>query len=139
MSTHIVECRLSLRRPGKGKGSSPPVGYPTESEAEQGSRRPRCVERGRVPRVARLMALAVRFEQLVRSGAVRDYAGLAKLGRVSRARITQIMNLLHLAPDLQERVLFLPRVESGRDAVYLDQLQPLAGILDWRAQRRKCN
>jgi len=44
----------------------------------------------------------LRFETLIRSGEVRDYAALARLGHVSRARISQIMNLLHLAPDIQE-------------------------------------
>ena len=40
------------------------------------------------------MALAIRFEQLVRDGVVADYAELARLGRVTRARMSQIMNLL---------------------------------------------
>ena len=59
-------------------------------------------EPGRVPRLARLMALAIRFDKLVQNGAVRDYADLARLGNVSRARLTQIMNLLNLAPDIQQ-------------------------------------
>jgi hypothetical protein len=45
------------------------------------------------------MALALRLEELVRSGAVANYATLAALGRVSRARISQILNLVLLAPD----------------------------------------
>ena len=60
---------------------------------------------GRVLRVARLMALAIRFEKLAHSGAVADYASLAKLGRVSSARISQIMNLLNLSPNIQEEIL----------------------------------
>jgi hypothetical protein len=48
---------------------------------------------GRVPRVARLMALAIKLDGLVRTGVVRDYAALARLGRVTRARVTQVMNL----------------------------------------------
>ena len=91
---------------------------------------------GRVPRISRFMALAIRFEQLVRTGEVTDYAELARLGRVSRARITQIMNLRLLAPDLQEQLLFLPRIDNGRDAIYLRQLQPIAALPDWRKQRR---
>jgi hypothetical protein len=90
---------------------------------------------GRVPRVARLMALAIRFERLVRSGDVADYASLAELGHVSRARVTQIMNLLCLAPDIQEAILFLPRTVRGRDPIILAQLQPIAGQLDWWKQR----
>ena len=94
---------------------------------------------GRVPRVSRLMALAIRFENLIRSGAVSDYAALAELGHVSRARVTHIMNLLHLAPDLQEQILFLPRTEGGRDPIILAQLQPIAGKLEWRKQREEWN
>src|SRR5215831_10955492 len=98
MSGHIVECTLASKRPRAETNTTPaPAQCPP-------------VTAGRVPRIARLMALALRFEQLLRSGAVRDYAGLARLGRVSRARITQVMNLLHLAPDLQEEILFLAPV-----------------------------
>src|SRR5262245_25675991 len=90
---------------------------------------------GRVPRVARLMALAIKLDGLVRGGVVRDYAALARLGHVSRARITQIMNLLLLAPDIQEELLFLPQTLRGRDPIQLRQLQALALLLDWNAQR----
>lgn len=91
---------------------------------------------GRVPRIARLMALAIRFEELVRQGGVADYAELARLAHVTRARITQIMNLRLLAPDIQEAILFLPHVKSGRDPIHLRQLQPIAIEPDWRMQRR---
>lgn len=91
---------------------------------------------GRVPRVARLMALAIRFEELVQSGDVADYATLAKLGHVTRARISQIMNLLTLAPDIQEAILFLPPTIKGRDAIHLLQLQPIALTLSWPRQRK---
>ena len=76
---------------------------------ESGSTPMANVEPGRVPWVSKLMALAIRFDGLVRDGVVTDQAELARLGHVSRARVTQIMNLLHLAPDIQEEVLFLPR------------------------------
>ncbi len=90
---------------------------------------------GRVPRIAKLMALALRFEQMIQCGQVRDYAELARLGRVTRARITQIMNLLLLAPDIQEALLFLPRLEQGRDPLPLRRLLPIALVQDWRQQR----
>ena len=91
---------------------------------------------GRVPRVSRLMALALRFEGLLQAGVVKDYAELARLGHVTRARISQVMNLLSLAPDLQEAVLFLPRTLRGRDPIPLWWLQPIASTLAWRQQRR---
>ena len=91
---------------------------------------------GRVPRVARLLALAIRFDGLLRAGDVADYAELARLTHVTRARITQIMNLLMLAPDIQEEILFLPRTERGSDSITIGQLQHMALVNDWRKQRR---
>jgi hypothetical protein len=88
-----------------------------------------------VPRIAKLMALAIRFEGLIRAGVVRDYAELARLGHVTRARITQIMNLRQLRSDIQEELLFLSRTDRGRDAFHLRQLQPIAAVLDWNEQR----
>jgi hypothetical protein len=88
-----------------------------------------------VPRVARLLALALRIEEQVRNGELMSYSEVAVLGHVTRARVSQIMNLLNLAPDLQESILFLPRTECDRDPIILQQLQPIASILDWRKQR----
>jgi hypothetical protein len=90
---------------------------------------------GRVPRLARLMALAIRFDGLIRKGAIADQAELAHLGKVSRARISQILNLLHLAPDIQEQLLFLPPFHQGRERLHLADLQPLCRQWDWRRQR----
>lgn len=73
---------------------------------------------GRPPRVARLLALAHKLEALVRSGEITDYAQLARLGHVSPARVTQIMVLLHLAPAIQEFILFL----SLADARFIREL-----------------
>ncbi len=61
----------------------------------------------RLPRITRLMALAIKFQDMVDRREVRDYADLARLGYVTRARLTQIMNLLLLAPDIQEEILGL--------------------------------
>ena len=60
------------------------------------------------------MALALRFEQLIRDGTVHDQADRARLSHISRARVTQIMDLLLLAPEIQEEILFLPPVAVGR-------------------------
>lgn len=90
----------------------------------------------RVPRISRLMALAIHLETLVRTGAVADYADLAWLGHITRARITQIMNLLHLAPDIQEEILFLEADDRRRDPVAERAIRPVAAIPDWRKQRR---
>jgi hypothetical protein len=94
------------------------------------------LEPGRVPWVSKLMALAIRLDGLVRDGVVTDQAELARLGHVTRPRVTQIMNLLHLAPDIQEALLFLPRVERGRDPIQERHLRPIVAVPDWRKQRR---
>jgi len=94
---------------------------------------------GRIPQVSRLMALAIRFEGLIHAGVVADQAELARLGHVTRARLTQIMNLLLLAPDIQETLLLLPRVEQGKDPIREPQLRPIVAVADWRKQRRLWN
>ena len=91
---------------------------------------------GNVPRVSKLMALAIRMEGLVQRREVRDYADLARLGYVTRARITQIMNLLNLAPDIQENLLFLPRTLKGYDPIREKDMRPIAAIPYWQRQRK---
>jgi hypothetical protein len=122
-----IECDLHVRRGPKGRHE---LGNGVVVSAAE-------LEPGRVPRVARLMALAIRFENLLRTGQVSNYSNLARLGRVTRARLSQIMNLLLLAPDIQEEILFLPRVLQGRDAVQMRHLQPIALEWDWGRQRRR--
>lgn len=90
---------------------------------------------GSVPRVSRLMALAIHMDDLVRASEVADYAELARLAHVTRARITQVMSLLHLAPDIQEQLLGLPRAKGGRDTVREKMVRPIAAVPDWRRQR----
>lgn len=91
---------------------------------------------GRVPRVSRLMALAIRYDDLLRRGVVPDLSELARLCQVTQPRMTQIMNLLHLAPDIQEEILFLPPVEEGRDPIHEHMLRDMTRSLDWRKQRQ---
>ena len=124
-SSMTIACAFHIDRRNKGR---------REIQAGEPPRTP--CERGRVPRVAKLLALAHRFEDLVRNAEVADYAELARLGRVSRARVSQIMSLLSLAPDLQEQVLFLPRTECGRDPIQMRHLPPIAQVADWKLQRQ---
>lgn len=91
---------------------------------------------GRVPRITRLMALAIKLDGYVRDGVVTDYAELAHLGHVTRARITQIMDLNLLAPDIQAAILELPRTTSGRDPIRERHMRPIAAEPDWARQRR---
>jgi hypothetical protein len=89
----------------------------------------------RIPRISRLMALAIKFEDMIARGEVRDCADLARLGYVTRARITQIMNLLLLAPEIQEQILFLkldPCFTIGER-----QMRDIIAEVDWQLQRTR--
>jgi hypothetical protein len=81
------------------------------------------------------MALAIKFQDMIDHREVHDYADIARLGYVSRARITQIMNLLCLAPDIQEAILFLPPA-FGRGPITERHLRRLSSMIDWSEQRR---
>ncbi len=90
---------------------------------------------GRIPRVSKLMALAIRFEGLLRAGTVSDLSELARLTKVTQPRMTQIMNLLHLAPDIQEELLFLPPIAKGRDEIHERMIRPVAAAIRFNTQR----
>ena len=90
---------------------------------------------GRVPRVARLLALAHKVDGMIQVGELRDLAHAADTLGLTRARITQIMNLLLLAPAIQEAILELPPVTNGRDPVSERQVRPIAAEPDWAVQR----
>lgn len=92
-------------------------------------------EQGTVPRLARLMALAIHFEGVLERDEVKDMAEIARLGHVTRARVTQIMNLRLLAPDIQEALLDLPPTTKGRDRLQYRHLHPLTVTPSWPRQR----
>lgn len=119
--------------------------YPVRDECVGGLRSGRPIRTGQPPlgiqarglkRVTRLTGIAIGLDGLLRSRELLDQATVAKLGRVSRARVTQIMNLLFLAPDIQEQLLLQTGEASGRPPVLLSDLQPLAREPDWTKQRR---
>jgi hypothetical protein len=97
---------------------------------QPGSRAPR------VPRIARLVALALRFDELLRNGRVENLTALAKLAHVSQPRLTQILNLTLLAPDIIETLLHLRDVESGRETLHERALRVVASKPNWSCQRR---
>ena len=90
---------------------------------------------GRIPRVARLMALAIRLDGLIRSGEVKSQRELAAVANVTPARVTQILNLLYLAPDLQEQLLLMSRASTGRERLTERHLRKLVAEPNWRVQR----
>jgi hypothetical protein len=107
------------------------VTYAFDSRSSRASERQPSRVGDSIPRIARLMALAIRFERLLLEKKIRDYAELARLGRVTRARMTQIMKLLNLAPDIQEQILFLPPVKGLNERT----LRRIVSRSDWDEQR----
>jgi hypothetical protein len=91
---------------------------------------------GRVPRVSRVLALAIQFDDLLRRGVVSDTIELARLAKVTQPRITQVLNLLHLAPTIQEDLLFLPRIRRGRDPIHEKGLRHICKELRFNKQQQ---
>jgi len=90
---------------------------------------------GRFPRVAQVLSLALQFQEMIDTGEIRGYADLARLGCVSRERISQIMILTWLAPDIQQAILMLPPTPGGRFPICEDLLHPIARLPLWEDQR----
>lgn len=105
----------------------------------RGAAAPDPAPRGQVPRLTRVLALAHHFAELIRSGVVADYADLARLTGFTRARITQMMDLTLLAPDIQEQILTWPRVKGERSAPSEKRVRKIAGIVAWGEQEQAWN
>ena len=84
---------------------------------------------------ADIMALAMQCEQLIRNGVIKNQSELAHYAQVTTARMTHIMWLVNLAPNIQETILFLPRVESGSDPITEIEVRRIARVMDWGVQR----
>ena len=115
-SFHVQTRRNGSKKPANGKASTKPA--------------------GRFPRIARLLALAHRCRDLVRDGVIINQSELAQYGQISTTRMSQIMWLDNLAPDIQEAILELPRTVRGRDVILERDARPIAKTLDWKEQRK---
>jgi len=89
-----------------------------------------------VPKITRLLVLGHHFERLVREGAVKDYAEIARLTGLTRARVTQIVNLTLLAPEIQEQILWLHDTASSPNVPIEAQLRRILAHPEWTRQRQ---
>lgn len=89
---------------------------------------------GKIPRISRLMALAIHCDELLRSGQITNQSELARYANITPARVTQILTLLNLAPDIHEELLFLPRTTEGRGEIQEMDIRKIAMELDWETQ-----
>lgn len=117
MSGPTIRVRFAKARVAERRADSvvPPVAAPTAPS-----------------RLARMLALAHHIERLVEAGELAGYAEAARALGVTRARMTQVMNLLWLAPKLQERVL--ADESSGTERA----LRKVVGRTEWRRQQVDC-
>ena len=93
--------------------------------------------RGRLPQIARVLALAIHLEQLIRQGDAKDYADIGRLSCLCRERVSQIMRLNYLAPDIQVELLYLPPTPTGRYPVSETAVRKIANLLSWANQRQE--
>ncbi len=91
---------------------------------------------GRIPRVTQVLALAIQFQDMIQRGDARDYADLARLGCLTRERMSQIMELIWLAPDIQQEILEFPPTTKPRFPINEVAVRGIAAKLDWSEQRQ---
>jgi hypothetical protein len=89
---------------------------------------------GKVARAARQLALAHAIERRVRAGELDDLAHAARVFGLTRARVTQIVNLTLLAPEIQEELLAMPPVTRGRDPITERRLRAIVAEPAWERQ-----
>ena len=95
---------------------------------KRGSRSAPAAENAPPSRNARQLALAYHIEALIEEGRLQSYAHAARVLGVTRARLTLIMNLLTLAPQIQNRILLEEKRLPER------MLRAMTRLLDWSRQ-----
>lgn len=111
-----------------------PLKWPARQAAGRPKKTAAPAPPARVPRITRLMALAIKFQEMIDRGELKDYADLARLAFVTRARITQIMNLLNLAPQIQEALLFPNGSSDDWEQVSEHDLRTITRAVLWQDQ-----
>jgi len=92
---------------------------------------------GRLPQITRVLSLAIHFDEMIRRGDAKDYAAIARLSCLSRERVSQIIRLNYLAPDIQVELLYLPPTPTGRYPISEAAVRKIANLLSWVDQRRE--
>jgi hypothetical protein len=92
---------------------------------------------GRLPRITQVLALAIHLEEMIRRGEAKDYVDLARLSCLCRERVSQIVRLNYLAPDIQIELLYLPPTLTGRYPISETAVRKIANVLSWADQRHR--
>ena len=91
---------------------------------------------GRLPRVTQVLALAIHLDDMIHRGEAKDYSDLARMSCLCRERISQIVRLNYLAPDIQIELLYLPPTPTGSYPISETAVRKIANLLLWADQRR---
>jgi hypothetical protein len=124
------------RRPTRIRVAQAPEDQGPAGSGDSEDKKDSEVDPSQVPRLTRLLVLGHHFERLVRDGVVKDYAEIAWLTRLSRARVTQIANLTLLPPDLQEKTLYLAGAGSQTPPLDEAMTRKLLRSVTWSKQQR---
>lgn len=88
-------------------------------------------------RIARQLALAHALRRRLERGEFADFADMARQLGFTRARVTQLMDLLLLAPEVQEEILFLELPPGAQPVSERGLREAVLGTIDWQEQRRR--
>lgn len=97
-------------------------------------KKPKHTTPNRLPRITKLMALAIKYEQLLDSGQIEGQDALARLAGMDRSSISRLLRLRLLSPRIQEQLLELPQTDKGREKISMRAVEALVRIHDWCEQ-----
>jgi hypothetical protein len=97
---------------------------------------PKSSKVAKTPRVVELLRKAIEWQVLLESGEIVNQADIARQEGITRARVTQVMGMLRLAPELREKILSMPKVVR-RPLLTERGLRPIATITDYHDQIRE--
>jgi hypothetical protein len=91
----------------------------------------------RPARVARILALAHHIDAGLRAGTWSHASDVSRVLGLSRNRVSQVLALLNLAPDLQEQVLFIEAIDGVEPITEKALFEQVAKTVNWAEQRAK--
>lgn len=97
---------------------------------------PKPLREPKTPRVVELLRKAMEWQALLESGKIANQADIARKEGITRARVTQVMGMLRLAPEIQQNILSMPEM-IRRSPISERMLRPIATIIDRRDQLRE--
>ncbi len=83
--------------------------------------------------MAQLLRQAVEWRALLESGKASNQAAIARREGITRARVTQVLGMLRLAPEIQQHILSMPKT-LGRQTISERALRSIT-MLDYEHQQ----